>query len=420
MFEKLKSILYNPNFYISKHFEALKFVVDKAFLDYSTRCQNAFYSNLLKNIEKFEKETNNLLDIDKLYLFKAEIERLEECLENQEQETPEIIKKIKRLEYDMNAVLFGNKTTFIIKKFKTMPNILVQLEDFYFENITEIDNLESTGFLSRIEIFKSLLKENLLKPECNGKCVFLNIDATLDNEDLFYGLINISIISMFANPLILSSTIFNGLINLKELTLDGNNLVQLDACLFYGLTNLERLIINNNELTDLHEEIFKGLKNLKFIDFNSNKINKLPASIFKNLENLRCINFGRNQIRELNENIFNGLVNLHSLYFAGNMIQNLNPNIFNGLSSLCDLDFSHNYISCLDEFVFKDLKKLRTLRFAYNLLENLEPDIIVGSPELTLINFSGNRISELDHKLFRNLSSKVKFKSRGNITSTGS
>jgi Leucine-rich repeat (LRR) protein len=379
LIKKLKSIQSNPIYYISSHFETLKFKVDKAFLNYSGDIQKNQYRFCIDRIQTLEKDTINNLDNEILNMFKSKIERLEQECSNKKQDNlaPEIIKKIKQLEYNMNAVLFGNKTTFFLKEYKTsLVNLIVKFDDFYFENMTEIDNLEpSSGFFNRTELCKSLIKRRIeydkynTTPDPYFRGIKIRNYFNIENNylDLFYGFENyFEIIDVDSCEIQQLPPILNGLINLKTLSLAGNNLAKLEACIFNGLTNLETLVIANNKLTELHDEIFKGLKNLKIIDFNSNKITKLNAKVFKNLECLWFVDFSYNQINHLDKRLFNNLKNLEVLNFAHNLIEVLPENIFDDLTMLNRMIFNSNKIKSLNSNIFKNLKNLSDINFEHN------------------------------------------------------
>ena len=105
-------------------------------------------------------------------------------------------------------------------------------------------------------------------------------------------------------------SIFAGLTNLHELSLNHNKLTTLPASVFSGLTNLQELHLGSNDLTAVPESIFAGLTNLNELFLYNNSLTALPASVFSGLTNLRKLWLDSNGLTSLPDGLFAGLSKL--------------------------------------------------------------------------------------------------------------
>ncbi len=127
------------------------------------------------------------------------------------------------------------------------------------------------------------------------------------------------------------------LVNLKKLSLSGNNLVNLPAS-FGKLKRLENLNLNSNQF-EMLPEIFRELQSLKMLFIESNKLTLLPESM-GDLRSLEELNLISNQIETLPES-FGEMKNLETLDLRRNKLNSL-PSSFGKLKKLNFLDLSKN------------------------------------------------------------------------------
>jgi len=65
--------------------------------------------------------------------------------------------------------------------------------------------------------------------------------------------------------------LFNDLLNLKSLYLQGNRLTSLDKYLFSGLVNVQEIDFSMNSIKSLDVSLFRGLNRLEMVIMNGNK-----------------------------------------------------------------------------------------------------------------------------------------------------
>jgi len=109
---------------------------------------------------------------------------------------------------------------------------------------------------------------------------------------------------------------FNGLSELRILSLEGNGIPSLPEDIFDGLSELVDLRLDNNKLNSLPEDIFDGLSRLDILEMNSNDLSTLPEDIFDGLSSLKWLDLYNNELTSLPEEIFDGLSRLNTLIVA--------------------------------------------------------------------------------------------------------
>ena len=67
---------------------------------------------------------------------------------------------------------------------------------------------------------------------------------------------------------LLKQSVFEQLKSLKELCLNKNLIIEIEADAFRGLDSLQRLYFNGNEIIKLDRNTFEGLNNLKVLELN--------------------------------------------------------------------------------------------------------------------------------------------------------
>ncbi|XP_015591453.1 chondroadherin-like [Cephus cinctus] len=88
---------------------------------------------------------------------------------------------------------------------------------------------------------------------------------------------------------------FKGLINLKMLMLDKNNLQTLKAVWFESLTNLNTLSVTENQLQVLDPEVFVNVPNLVMLNIGDNKLQCLDMPKFRALTHLKYVGLDFNK-----------------------------------------------------------------------------------------------------------------------------
>ena len=154
---------------------------------------------------------------------------------------------------------------------------------------------------------------------------------------------------------------FDGMTNLTDLRLNGNELSALPENIFDQLTNLTELSLRSNELSALPENIFDQLANLAKLYLSSNELSALPENIFDQLTNLTVLTLNSNQLSALPDGLFDNLLNLTKLYLNSNQLSSLQESLFDQLTNLTHLNLWDNPVSSLQKSDFDHLTNLEVL-----------------------------------------------------------
>jgi len=91
---------------------------------------------------------------------------------------------------------------------------------------------------------------------------------------------------------VVSSELLDGLFNLTDLSLEGNQIERIEPSAFIYLNKLEKLNISVNQIKTLRREHFNGLENsLKYLDISDNSTEVIELNAFKNFKQLKRIKF---------------------------------------------------------------------------------------------------------------------------------
>ncbi|XP_026533206.1 toll-like receptor 13 [Notechis scutatus] len=121
------------------------------------------------------------------------------------------------------------------------------------------------------------------------------------------------------------------------------------------------------------DNFFQGLENLKFLSLKGNPSSVLSHLSFINLTNLKSLDLseiqpGKRGYWELHSHFFQGLTNLHNLWLEDSAIPDLPEEIFSGLTSLEELDLSNNDLKNFSQETFGRLSSLKYLDVSENPL----------------------------------------------------
>ncbi len=154
---------------------------------------------------------------------------------------------------------------------------------------------------------------------------------------------------------------FDGLTNLTDLHLNGNELTALPENIINQLTNLKDLSLNSNELTSLPDGVFDQLINLTELSLSSNELTSLPDGVFDQLTNLTVLGLNGNEFSSLPAGLFDNLTSLIRLYLNSNQLSSLPDGLFDNLTNLTLLNLWDNPVSSLQESDFDHLTDLEWL-----------------------------------------------------------
>ena len=158
---------------------------------------------------------------------------------------------------------------------------------------------------------------------------------------------------------------FEGLVKLKWLSLQDNNILLIPALAVSRLPSLTHLHVEFNRIAALSSELLRSAApSLVSLGLTRNLVREIPARLFQNFENL---------------------VNIE---LSGNMLASISQYTFAGLEdTLLNLDMSNNRVASITAL---PLKSLLSLNLADNHLKSLTPDTIEHLGKLRYLNISGN------------------------------
>ncbi|XP_064540040.1 insulin-like growth factor-binding protein complex acid labile subunit [Drosophila montana] len=189
---------------------------------------------------------------------------------------------------------------------------------------------------------------------------------------------------------------------LQRLQLDHNQLinVSLGAC----CPHLQQLSLNGNQLDQLNAPSFRELTGLVDLQLGENALKTIDKDTFQPLRQLRFLNLSHNELDALRPQVFGSamgqLVALQQLDLSGNNIRLLFDNQFRMLGKLQLLDISHNSISSLSAGHFAGLQSLRKLYLQSNDILEIKPETFAALEDLDTLDLSHNNLEYLDEKAF--------------------
>ena len=126
--------------------------------------------------------------------------------------------------------------------------------------------------------------------------------------------------------------------NLRSLSLDSNEFVEIPKFFFMGLPSLTNLFMAGCNIRTIEEEAFSNLNSLESLDLSYNKLggNSIPRSSFDNMGQLVRLKLNNNKMTTIatEDKLFAKLHNLEFLDLSGNQCGNISRLIFNNLLEL--------------------------------------------------------------------------------------
>ncbi|KAM3876622.1 leucine-rich repeat-containing G-protein coupled receptor 4 [Diretmus argenteus] len=165
--------------------------------------------------------------------------------------------------------------------------------------------------------------------------------------------------------------------NLESLTLSGTKISSIPADVCEDLKLLRTLDLSYNEIKELPS--FQGCLNLQEISMQHNQIQQIDRDTFQGLSALRLLDLGRNEIRVIHRDAFLTLTALTNLDLS---INSLTVIPTTGLSALNQLKLSGN-LQMKNVLTAKNLPKLRSISvpYAYQCCAFVGCDPMISSSE---------------------------------------
>ncbi|XP_035676354.1 carboxypeptidase N subunit 2-like isoform X3 [Branchiostoma floridae] len=156
----------------------------------------------------------------------------------------------------------------------------------------------------------------------------------------------------------LSADMFTWLANLEFLSLDNNEISDIQAGTFNSTPQLRDLGLYGNKLTKLSADMFTGLENLQTLWLSNNEISDIPFGTFTSTPQLTWLYMGNNKLTSLRSDMFRGLGNLMTLYLNNNEISDIQAGTFNSMPQLVILDLQNNRLTVLNAEMFAELSAI--------------------------------------------------------------
>uniref|UniRef100_A0A8R1DKC8 LRRCT domain-containing protein n=1 Tax=Caenorhabditis japonica TaxID=281687 RepID=A0A8R1DKC8_CAEJA len=198
---------------------------------------------------------------------------------------------IQKKDFEPKIANFSVNAITRLRKNKILPKFekFVQSFDFSHNHIRYIDNEAFKPFTSLAKLDLSHNNLKIVKKE-----VFDTVKDTLHKLDLGYN-----------NIKALADGTFEGLGNLKVLTLDGNQIQSWTKKMFKGLDSLEKLSLDNCGIDDLPADIFEYLPKLVGLSLRGNQFEEIPA-VVAHLKSLKNVDMSETNLTEIRDHAFSG------------------------------------------------------------------------------------------------------------------
>ncbi|XP_039476721.1 uncharacterized protein LOC120443068 isoform X2 [Oreochromis aureus] len=122
-----------------------------------------------------------------------------------------------------------------------------------------------------------------------------------------------------------------------------------------NLTSITRLTINNAGVTRIAGKAFSSFTNLKYLSLELNNLSQINSNWFKEPAALSEIILTGNHIEVLSESTLGQFANLTSLRLNKNMLRNIEQNSFSFQAALAELDLSKNKLTWVSPQAFRSL-----------------------------------------------------------------
>ncbi|VDP03940.1 unnamed protein product [Soboliphyme baturini] len=214
---------------------------------------------------------------------------------------------------------------------------------------------------------------------------------------------------------------------LRKIDLSANQLSTVEPTLFYGLSNLEEVSLQGNSLTYIPTVAFRDQRTiLKNLNLGSNQINSVPIDSL-NFPALESLSLEFNLLSNIAPEAFRGIPSLLSLYLTGNRfnqwypdmfryvgslrnlgmgempITRIQSNAFQYIPSLVKLEMSEAAVNTIDVGAFQKTPHIQAVILDKNRLSRIRGDMFRGLAKLNTLNLAGNKLNDVDDGAFASL-----------------
>ncbi|PSN43997.1 hypothetical protein C0J52_16484 [Blattella germanica] len=196
----------------------------------------------------------------------------------------------------------------------------------------------------------------------------------------------------------ISWEMFDGLYNLRYLSLERNKLLFIPDFAFLGAPNLQVLSLAHNQLLSLQSTSLAGLFELEKLDLSYNNFSHLSELSLPPFPKLRTADFRHNPIESVFSSTFEIMNATWTLLLGGaESALNIQPNSFLGLSNLKKLSILNAGIPMLERELLRGMPKLKELEIS-GIIDGISFDAFLEIPKLEslILNKCGIRSISMD------------------------
>lgn len=223
-------------------------------------------------------------------------------------------------------------------------------------------------------------------------------------ERSFDGLQNLKVLSLKKNLFTgISKETLKPVPNLLTLDLSNNSLSLIELGTFDDLTNLTELHLDGNDLTGFAEKLFDSLVQLRTLTVSGNRLFVIAPATFDKLINLEVLSLSDNKLPGIDKELFVNFERLKVLDLSKNLLVKFDVELFNSFANIEDLNVADNRVSAIVPQTFAAMTKLKSLTLSENRIKRLNTDINFPST-LEKLYIDWCSIEEIERNFFENLS----------------
>ncbi|XP_029836931.1 relaxin receptor 1 [Ixodes scapularis] len=234
------------------------------------------------------------------------------------------------------------------------------------------------------------------------RLILTNNSLNVLPANAFYGYTNLSSLMIINSISGISPLAFNGLLNLRIMTIEKNHISQIHLGSFAGLLNLNWLTFKHNHLSIFNFDVLRDIPKLELLNLEGNGFTGIYRP-FPEQKSLTWLDLKRNNLKTLHKDTFQGLRNLEVLILRENHLVDIPEETFQKNTKLLELDISRNSLFTLHLGLFKGLRSLKKIDLSQNPIKSLPATLFHDLRSLNSLNLSGIEISNIGIRHFRHL-----------------
>ena len=197
---------------------------------------------------------------------------------------------------------------------------------------------------------------------CINTCTCCELDAcdclySCPNECSCYAVSNTSYVTQCSNRGLNTLPVQIPVLT-TELSLDRNNISDINSKSFKGLFNIRVIHLDQCGIKTLSNYSFIGLPLLDILFLNNNKIQRITNGVFSGLWNLTELHLEFNELSSIEEGAFFGLDSISFLFLHHNNLKSLPHSAIKLLWILDNISLAGNPLSCNCNFIGSFLPEL--------------------------------------------------------------